>query len=54
VWIGCRTLILKGVDIADGVVLAASTTLTRSIDAQNSIVGGEPARVIKENIRWQH
>lgn len=53
VWIGCRTVILKGVEIADGVVIGASSTLTKSINRNNSIVGGNPAKMIKENIKWE-
>jgi len=53
VWLGCRTLVLKGVEIADGVVVAAASTVTRPVDKSNVIVGGNPARVIRENIRWK-
>lgn len=53
VWIGCRSLVLKGVDIADGVVVAAATTLTRSVKSPNVIAGGHPVRVLKENISWK-
>lgn len=53
VWIGCRSLVLKGVDIADGVVVAAASTLTRSVKSPNVIAGGHPVRVLKENISWK-
>lgn len=53
VWVGCRTVILKGVTIVDGVVVAATSTVTKSILNPNSIVGGNPARVIKEKIKWK-
>ena len=53
VWIGCRTLILKGVHIADGVVVAAASTVTKSIGVSNSIAGGSPAKILKENIEWK-
>lgn len=53
VWIGCRSLVLKGVEIADGVVVAAASTLTRSVEAPNVMVGGSPARILRENIRWK-
>lgn len=53
VWIGCRTLILKGVHIADGVVVAAASNVVRSITTSNSLVAGNPAKVIKENIMWK-
>jgi acetyltransferase-like isoleucine patch superfamily enzyme len=53
VWLGCRSVVLKGVRIADGVVVAASSTVTRPVETPNVIVGGSPARVVKENIRWK-
>jgi acetyltransferase-like isoleucine patch superfamily enzyme len=53
VWLGCRALVLKGVEIADGVVVAASSTVVRAVTTPNSIVGGNPARVVRENIRWK-
>lgn len=53
VWVGCRSLILKGINIADGVVVAATSTVSKSIEIPNSIAGGSPARVVKENIRWK-
>jgi acetyltransferase-like isoleucine patch superfamily enzyme len=53
VWIGCRTLILKGVNLADGIVVAASSTVSKSIEIPNSIVGGIPAKIIQEQISWE-
>jgi acetyltransferase-like isoleucine patch superfamily enzyme len=53
VWVGCRSLILKGVNIADGVVVAAASTVNKSIEIPYSMVGGNPAKVIKEDIRWR-
>ena len=52
VWIGCRSLVLKGVEIADGVVVAAATTLTRSVTSPKVVAGGHPARVLRENVSW--
>jgi acetyltransferase-like isoleucine patch superfamily enzyme len=52
VWVGCRSLILKGVRIADGVVVAADSTLTKSVDCGYSIVGGSPVRQIKRDVKW--
>jgi acetyltransferase-like isoleucine patch superfamily enzyme len=53
VWIGCRALILKGVKIADGVVIAAASSVTKSIDIPHAMAGGSPAQVIREGVRWE-
>ena len=53
VWIGCRALILKGVEIANGAVIAANSTVSRSVGQQQVIVGGNPATTIKENVSWK-
>ncbi|WP_352807005.1 acyltransferase [Mesorhizobium sp. M0340] len=47
IWIGSRVTILAGVRIANGTVVAAGAVVTRSIDVENTIVGGVPARHIK-------
>ncbi len=51
VWIGCNVLILKGVTIGDGAVIAAGSVVTKDV-APKTLVGGNPAKVIKENIYW--
>lgn len=52
VWIGCRCTILKGSRIGDYAVVAANTNLHSEIDGTNQVVGGNPVRVLKENIYW--
>lgn len=47
VWIGFNVIILKGVVIGEGVVVAAGSVVTREVPAW-TVVGGNPARVIKE------
>ncbi len=46
VWIGLNSLILSGVEIGDGAVVAAGSVVTKSIPPY-TIVGGNPARVIR-------
>ena len=46
VWIGVNSLILSGVKIKKGAVIAAGSVVTKDIPAY-SIVGGNPAKVIK-------
>ena len=52
VWIGARVLILKGVHLADGTVVAAASTVTRSSRTPHTLVGGSPARPLRADVRW--
>lgn len=45
VWIGYRALILPGIEIGEGAVIAAGSVVTKSVPAY-TIVGGNPARQI--------
>ena len=45
-WIGTDALILSGVNVADGAIIAARSVVTRDIPPY-AIVAGVPARVIR-------
>lgn len=47
VWIGMRTMIMPGVHIGEGAVIAANSVITKDVDPY-TIVGGNPAKVIKK------
>lgn len=51
VWVGQGATILKGVTIGDGAIVAAGALVTKDVPA-HSIVGGVPAKVMKENVKW--
>lgn len=51
VWIGMNAIILKGVTIGDGAVIAAGSIVTHDIPP-NSLAAGIPAKVIRKNIEW--
>jgi len=46
VWIGANAVILGGVTIGDGAVIAAGAVVNRSVEA-GAVVAGVPARVVK-------
>jgi acetyltransferase-like isoleucine patch superfamily enzyme len=46
VWIGCRSIVLKGVTIGDDAVVAAGSVVTKDVPAR-AVVAGVPARVIR-------
>jgi acetyltransferase-like isoleucine patch superfamily enzyme len=50
VWIGYRAIILPGVTIGEGAVVAAGAVVTRDIEAY-TIVAGSPARKVGERTR---
>lgn len=46
VWIGMNSIIMRGVIIGDGAVIAANSVVTRDVEPY-SVVGGVPAHIIK-------
>jgi acetyltransferase-like isoleucine patch superfamily enzyme len=52
VWIGANAMILKGVTIGNGAVVAAGAVVCKDV-APRTLVGGVPAKLLRENIDWQ-
>jgi acetyltransferase-like isoleucine patch superfamily enzyme len=46
VWIGSRSIIMRGVKIGDGAIIGANSVVTKDVEPY-SIVGGSPAKFIK-------
>ncbi len=51
VWIGVNAVVLKGVTIGEGAIVAAGSVVTKSVEP-HTIVGGVPAKLIRA--RHQH
>lgn len=51
-WIGHNAIVLKGVTIGKGAVIAAGSVVSRDVP-DRTLVGGVPARVIRENVVWE-
>ncbi len=49
VWIGARAILLKGITIGKGSIIAAGSVVTKDVPPY-TIVGGNPAKVIKRRI----
>ena len=51
VWIGTNVTILKGVKIGDGAIVAANSLVNKDVPAR-TLVGGVPAKILRENVKW--
>ena len=49
VWIGMGAIILKGVTIGEGAIVAAGAVVNKDVPS-HCLVGGVPAKIIKENV----
>lgn len=49
-FIGAHSIVLPGIRVGDGCIVATGAVVTKNVDA-NSIVAGNPARVIRTGIR---
>lgn len=52
VWLGLRTMVLKGAAIGSGSVTAAGSIVS-GVVPPHVIVAGAPARVVRQNIEWR-
>lgn len=51
VWVGAKSMILKGVTIGDGAVVAAGSVVTKDVPA-GALVAGNPAKVVRDGVTW--
>lgn len=51
VWIASRAVVMKGVTIGEGAVVAAGAIVTKDVPP-HTLVAGVPAKVIRENVTW--
>jgi acetyltransferase-like isoleucine patch superfamily enzyme len=52
VWIGCKVTILKGVTIGEGSIIGANSCVVSDVPP-NTMVAGNPAKIIKSNVSWE-
>lgn len=53
IWVGTDTLILKGVKIADGIVVGAKSVVTKALTEEKSVYVGNPCKKVKNNVFWE-
>jgi len=52
VWIGCRTSVLKGSEIANNSVIGSNSVVAKNISKKSGLYVGNPIRLSRENIKW--
>ena len=57
-WIGSRVMILKGVKLPKGAIVAAGSTLTKGTlknieEKEYSLIGGNPIKILKEDVTFK-
>ena len=50
IWFGCHVTVLKGVEVGEGSVVAAGSTLRKKNFFEYVILGND--KILRENIRW--
>ncbi|MEN5095486.1 acyltransferase [Stenotrophomonas sp. TWI1409] len=53
VWIGCRTLVLKGAHIGAGCIVAASSVVSGEYKDVRCLLAGVPAKVVRRGVAWR-
>lgn len=51
-WFGHRSIILKGASIPSNSIIGTSALVNKTFEAENSIITGIPAHVIKNDVKW--
>ena len=54
VWVGARSLILKGSNIPSNAIIAAASVVNNILPTENTIYGGSPAKFLKADIKWEN
>jgi acetyltransferase-like isoleucine patch superfamily enzyme len=52
VWVGERVYVTKRVTVPDQCIIAACAVVTKRFTESNTVLGGNPARVVKKNVHW--
>ena len=52
VWIGQGATLTKNAQIPSNCIVATSSVVSKKFEKENCILGGIPAKIIKENITW--
>lgn len=52
VWVGERSYLTKRSSIASGCIVAACSTVSKVFEEKNTVIAGNPAKVVRNDIKW--
>ena len=52
VWLAYGAIVLKGVTIADDIVISTKSLVNKDCLEQNTVYAGVPAKAVKKNVNW--
>lgn len=53
VWLGDNVTILKNIKIGDGSIVGMNSIVTKSMEEKNVLIVGNPAKIVKNSIKWE-
>lgn len=53
IWVAANVTVSKNVTIASGCIIAAGAFVNKPIETPNCMVAGTPAKIIRQNVRWE-
>ncbi len=53
VWLGARSTIVKGTEIGNNIVVAAGSLVVGKHSQSNTVIAGNPAKVVKKDVWWE-
>ena len=51
-WITSRCTILKGSVLPKNTIVGANSLVNKKFEKENTLIGGSPAKILKENVHW--
>lgn len=53
VWIARDVKVLKDISIPNNTIIATQSLVTKSFTEENTLIGGVPAKILKQDVTWQ-
>ena len=53
IWVAANVTISKNISIANGCIIAAGAFVNKPVETPNYMIAGTPAKIIRQNVRWE-